>query len=98
MKCGPFDFVVNRQTSATQYQHGSRVIRAPRPPGVRRPLSTATEQWTPAHTAFLLKVALYIGAGAGVWWLMRSTEEHDELDPSAGEQEARDYLPWEPEP
>jgi hypothetical protein len=93
----PRDCPICRQLGSTWCPHEPPPGRTPQPPGARQQPSSSAEQWTPARTALLLKAALYIGVGAGVWCLLRPGAEPDTLEPEAGEPGAGDYSNWEPE-
>lgn len=70
----------------------TRAVRA----GNTRAESVPNE-WTPTHTAFLLKVVLYAGVGVGAWLLLRLDTEHGTLEPNIDEPSSDDYSTWEPE-
>ena len=66
--------------------------------------STSTipgESLSPSAVARLLKIALYLGAGWGVWWMLRLNSdagtESDVLEAGAEEPDGNDYSSWEPQ-
>ena len=54
-------------------------------------------EWTPTHTAFLLKLVLYAGVGVSAWLLLRSDTERGTLESNPEEPSSDDYSTWEPE-
>ena len=58
---------------------------------------SASNEWTPTHTASLLKLVLYAGVGVGAWLLLRSDTERGALEPNPEEPSSDDYSTWEPE-
>jgi hypothetical protein len=60
---------------------------------------SAPNEWTPTHTASLLKLALYAGVGVGVWLFLCSDAEGRAPEPDVEELSdgADDYSTWEPE-
>jgi len=96
-----------RQTGATWCPHQPAPEPAAQPclmPRQPRPSTHAgqTEPWTPAQTSQALKVLFCVGLGAGVWWLIRHSDEKrdaqeaDGLEADAPGSDAGDYQPWEP--
>jgi len=93
----PRDCPICRRTGATRCPHDPRAdnVTQRRVPG--RPLSGTVARWTPSRTAFLLKAVLYLGVGAGLWWLAHSGVERESLEIATGEPDGGNYSTLEPE-
>jgi hypothetical protein len=62
----------------------------------------ASEPWTPAQTAQVLKATLYIVVGLTLYGLYHlgiraESEETNVLEPDTSAPNGDDYFPWEPE-
>jgi hypothetical protein len=86
--------------SAVRRALAAFVNAAQKQPSSQRSLGeTQDDPWSPARAASLLKLALFIGVGAGTWLVMRSGRVKQELPASEGEEpSAEDYSSWEPAP